>query len=454
MASTAACFWLIDANGTLVYLSPEMLTWLGVEGDVPPSIATAITPDPVMWTGTAANRGHLTRRLHIPATEVKGNAGKHLATEPRVVTAHFVQLAPLLDAPHANDASAGATLILGCLGQYLPDNSVPWSDWFGEQGVREAAKLDEEIAKFRAQQKRHATMLLAGTSPTSRRFRSRVELACRIRCHVGLTGLGGCGAGEIASLIHHASTSAEPLVCLDASLMDSELLEVYASPVIAELRESSNATGTLCLDRFDEMPTDGQARLIEWVETWPERLRLIGIRYDDTSGTKTSLAEPLEILMSTFPIEIPTLASRSADLELIASGLTRTARLSRETNELIRTYPWPGQWEELTAAIRFAAEMATGDRIGREHLPLAIRSYRVSTSTSGQVSTRDNEITIGPPQPTPRDFKLESLDATLSEYEASLIERAMEAADGNKAEAARRLGISRSRLLRKLSGDT
>ncbi|EMI43880.1 helix-turn-helix domain-containing protein [Rhodopirellula sp. SWK7] len=455
LASTSACIWLIDANGSLVYLSPEMLAWLGVDENVPETIAAAITPDPIMWTGTKPDRGHLTRRLHIPAIDpINGQSSGHPAHQPatRVVTAHFVKLAPLAKDSDESE-SPGVPLVLGCLGEFVADADVPWTRWFGEQGVRESAKLDEQISKFRAQQKRQATMLIAGTSSTSRQFRARVELACRIRCHLSLNGPLGCGAAELASMIHHASAPGEALVCLDASLMDSELLEAYASPVIAEIRENSDVTGTLCLDRLDEMPTDGQARLSEWLETWPRRLRLIGIRHDEATSSN-SMIEPLTDLMTVFPITIPSLSARRDDLELIASGLVRSARLSRETLDLLRSYPWPGQWEELTSAIRFANDMAPGDRIGREHLPLAIRSYRTSQHASAHVVQNGNEITIGPRPPSPRDFKLESLDATLREYEDSLIAQAMEAADGNKAEAARRLGISRARLLRKLSGDS
>ncbi|MFG0255920.1 MAG: helix-turn-helix domain-containing protein [Rhodopirellula sp. JB053] len=451
LASTAACFWLIDAEGTIVYLSPEMLAWLGVDEEVTAPIAAAITPDPVMWENGSIQRGHLTRRLHVPAAPPTPNTSATAATNHshgvREVTAHFVKLVARAE---QETETANSPLILGCLGDFIDDADIPWTLWFGEQGVRESAKLDEQIAKFRARQNRRANMLLAGTTPASRQLRSRVELACRIRCHLSITGPNGCGANELASMMHHASSPNEALVCLDASLMDAELLEAYASPVVADLRENQQTTGTLILDRFCEMPSDGQSRLREWLETWPARLRLIGILDSETTAS-SPLIEPLADAMQLYPIEIPDLSKRADDLELMTSGLLRSTRFSREVLDLLRSYPWPGQWEELTAAIQFANEMATGDRIGREHLPLAIRAYRAPPHKTALVDSSENRTTIGPRPPSPRDFKLESLDATLAEYEATLITKAMEAADGNKAEAARRLGISRSRLLRKLS---
>lgn len=405
-------------------------------------------------TGSASERGHCTVRLHVRFPSTQADTSDTVVT----ATAHFVRLGHESTANRESpdrdlDPSKNTSLILGCLGDFLADADVPWQTWFGERGVRDAARLGEALDQFRASQQRRVNWLLAGSSTPSRHLRNQVELACRIRCHVSLNGPHGCGASELAAIIHHASAANEPLVCLDASLMDAELLEAYASPVIAELREHADTCGTLCLDRLDEMPAEGQTRLGEWLTVWPERLRLLGLRSSEPSPHHTALSEQLAETMATFAITIPALSVRRTDLELIASGLIRSARLSREAIELLQAYPWPGQWDEFTAAIRFASEMVTGDRIGREHLPMAIRSFRSRPSTEHHVTGRDDEVIIGPPKPSPRDFKIESLDAAVCEYEASLIEQAMQAADGNKAEAARRLGISRSRLLRKLSGE-
>ena len=71
-----------------------------------------------------------------------------------------------------------------------------------------------------------------------------------------------------------------------------------------------------------------------------------------------------------------------------------------------------------------------------EHLPLAIRSYR-----SG-----DN--------PASQKLRRVSLDDAVARFEMRLIDEAIEATGGNRAEAARRLGISRARLLRKIDEAT
>ena len=82
-------------------------------------------------------------------------------------------------------------------------------------------------------------------------------------------------------------------------------------------------------------------------------------------------------------------------------------------------------------AIRFAIRTAPRQSIGVEHLPLAIRSYRVA-ETSPPVTT------------------VASLDKAVQRFELRLINEALELAGGNRAQAARRLGISRARLLRRI----
>jgi DNA-binding NtrC family response regulator len=450
LESTQARFWLIDGERNVSYVSPAMKLWLAVDDDLPQTLADALVPDHLLLRDGDTDRGHYTCRLYLPL--VSSNE-KTAQNQPQTVTAHYLRLQADNSERENVDSPARTTMLIGCLGDFLPDADVPWQIWFGEQGVRETSKLAEELARFRASQSRRVSFLLAGSSTSSRQLRAQVDLACRIRCHVSLTGPHGCGASELAAIIHHASAPDEPLICLDASLMDAELLEVYASPVIAELRENDQARGTLCLDRLDEMPADAQSRLSEWLEVWPQRLRLLGIRPEERLANSAPLHEHLLDTMAMFTITIPTLSSRADDLELIAAGLSRSARLSREAIEIVQAYPWPGQWDEFTAAIRFASEMVTGDRMAREHLPMAIRSYRPSTASDHHVTRLDHELIIGPPTPSPRDFKIDSLDEAVCEYEASLITQAMQAADGNKAEAARRLGISRSRLLRKLAGE-
>ncbi len=122
--------------------------------------------------------------------------------------------------------------------------------------------------------------------------------------------------------------------------------------------------------------------------------------------------------------------------QLRAAGETTAESINRSALDAIVTYPWPENFDELHAAMRHAAHRANRGAIGVEHLPLAVRSYR-----SG-----DN--------PASQKLRRVSLDDAVARFEMRLIDEAIEATGGNRAEAARRLGISRARLLRKIDEAT
>ncbi|SMP37911.1 DNA-binding transcriptional response regulator, NtrC family, contains REC, AAA-type ATPase, and a Fis-type DNA-binding domains [Neorhodopirellula lusitana] len=484
---------MIDADGQVAFLSAAMRQRLGRDnlgiGDpIPDAMAKALQPAPHAWRIENQDRGHQTCRLTIPLTGTDPGIHADLAAHAEravhaegvsiTATAHFIRLAsPPASAKTSDPASATTSssklvdtpaangLILGCLGDFLPDADVPWEVWFASDGVRQAAQVAEQIKRVQADQKSRSRMLLAGDSLTSRRLRDRVNFAGQMRCHVALVGPRGSGATDLAVCIHHQSRANpdEPYVCLDAALMDAELLEVYASPAIAPLSHTQDLSSTLCLERLEEMPADGQQRLAQWLESWPDRLRLIGLIESSSQHTPdddhainanavdTKLLPALADAMSLMRIELPTLASRTTDLAMIAQSLVETARLSRDAIQLIESYPWPGQWNEMLSAMQFAKQAVRGDRVMREHLPLAIRSFHAPSKGSVAVIQSENNIHIGPSPEPPQAFQIESLDKAVQIYESELIAKAMIAADGNKAEAARRLGISRARLLRKLA---
>jgi DNA-binding NtrC family response regulator len=129
--------------------------------------------------------------------------------------------------------------------------------------------------------------------------------------------------------------------------------------------------------------------------------------------------------------DVPMMATAMLDARH-AAGEGPAERISRAALDALVIYPWPGNHEELEDAIRYTIRTATGSIIAVKHLPLAIRSYQP-----------------GAPLKRAKHTKL-SLDDALQRYELRLIRETLEAADGNRAEAARRLGISRARLIRRL----
>ena len=188
-------------------------------------------------------------------------------------------------------------------------------------------------------------------------------------------------------------------------------------------------------------------------------MRLIAIASGSAEVSKTAAAEPkseIDVLLDESPpvgitppladhlcgltIRLIPLADRVADLPMIATAMLdrRRAggdgladRFARAALDAMVIYPWPDNFRELDQAIRHAMRSCPGQVIGLEHLPLAIRSYRPNESVPKQQQTID-------------------LDQVVAQFESDLIRQALESSEGNRAEAARKLNISRARLLRKL----
>ena len=161
----------------------------------------------------------------------------------------------------------------------------------------------------------------------------------------------------------------------------------------------------------------------------------------DETNPRGVIRELAEVL-SALTVVIEPLASRVEDVTVLAAALlddrrakgdVSCERFSRAALDALVVYPWPRDFDELAEAVDHAAGRGSGAAIGVEHLPLAIRSYRPSESSAAAHATQ-----------TP-------LDDAVARYELRLINAALEAADGNRAEAARQLGISRARLLRKIA---
>lgn len=460
--------WAIDASNELIYLSSGVGSWLDVEpekllgqqcvggasiSDDPSSkLAARLAPPPgFLAAGTAS--------YEVTA------AASGIARQVR-----FVRVGPT-DEP----------LVLGIAGDF--DDAEPDSELTASE-IKDAIQIRKRLDAWRSHQKQIASLLLAGSSRLANRLNRQVDLACRTRCDVLLVGLPGCGSDEIADAVHLRSDQRpEAVVKVDGGLMDIELLDAVLSPVTDLLSDSSDSVATAVISDLEQMPIETQNRLHYWYESHRGRLRLIGMVSsvsehglpshgppnhgppvpmeslnsattdfssdpgDDflTDGTNSGLIDSLSDLFSAFSIEVPSLVARVEDIPEIASALlhhqqvvagVRPDRIGRSAMDAIVTYPWPNNFSELAETIRYAAARAASDSISIEHLPLAVRTYRPADPNQS-----DSSVFKGEPV---------KLDDAVGQFEQTLIREAVDAAGGNRAEAARYLGISRARLLRKL----
>jgi two-component system response regulator AtoC len=137
------------------------------------------------------------------------------------------------------------------------------------------------------------------------------------------------------------------------------------------------------------------------------------------------------------PLTMPPLRERKVDIPLLAEAFLRDAalenekprrELSPEAMQRILEYDWPGNVRELRTAIEHGVVMASGPQIGLRDLPAMVRSENEPRAVSEPVSNRLN----------------------LRDSETALILRSLDDCRGNRSEAAKKLGISRRTLHRRL----
>jgi transcriptional regulator with PAS, ATPase and Fis domain len=279
-----------------------------------------------------------------------------------------------------------------------------------------------------------------------------------------IQGESGTGKELVAKAIHHQSHLQErrrflAINCagLPENLLESELFGhekgafTDASDRKQGLLEIANS-GTLFLDEIGEMPIGLQARLLRVLETKSFRriggnqeievdLRIVAATNRDLmrEAQEGRFREDLFFRLNVVPIDIPPLRERVGDIPILGSyfvrhfnqELGRTVRgFSREARDLLKGYHWPGNVRELKNVIERAILLESSDVILASHLPIEVAPRAAA-----------------PPPPTEEST---FVPRPLREIELEYIQRTVEHFDGNKSQAAKRLGISRQTLRDKL----
>ena len=317
-----------------------------------------------------------------------------------------------------------------------------------------------------------SNQLCLGRSRSAQRLRRQIEWAVSRRADLLISAQAGCLEESIARDIQVQSTTDEPFVTIDGTLLDAELLDASLTPALHHLLDDPQHLATVLVRGLDETPLEAQSQLWEHLRQSGDRLRLIALTSPDpkmaasedpalvndsalnTFDSGTGFTDAIGVLPKIADrfcgptIVIQPLQERVEDLPLIATAILQQLRVGGECDldrfsqaamDAMVLYPWPNNFVELKQAIQHAASKASAASrksaavrsIQPDHFPLAIRSYRPSG------------------HPSPEVLKMD-LDHEVARFEAALILKTLEQSDGNRAEAARRLSISRARLLRKL----
>ncbi|MDB5326976.1 MAG: sigma-54 dependent DNA-binding response regulator, partial [Phycisphaerales bacterium] len=215
--------------------------------------------------------------------------------------------------------------------------------------------------------------------------------------------------------------------------------------------------GTLFLDEIGDMPATMQAKLLRVLEDGcitplgSSKSKQVHVRV--VAATNADLRqrvkdgafrEDLYFRLAGFVVDVPPLRDRRADIPLLAEhflevfakdmGLAAPS-LTAGALAALREHPFPGNIRELKNVIERSLIESGGDAILAEHLHLM------------PIPSVGRPVSILPDSTESPD---ENLPLNLENAENDLIQRALAATGGNVAEAARRLGVNRTRIYRRL----
>ncbi|GAC1036402.1 sigma-54 dependent transcriptional regulator [Pseudomonas sp. No.117] len=298
---------------------------------------------------------------------------------------------------------------------------------------------------------------LVGGSDALRQVQKTIGRLVDSEATVLVTGETGTGKELVARAIHeHGKRRGAPFVAVNCAAIPPDLLE---SELFGHVRGAfSGATanrlgafreaqgGTLFLDEIGDMPLPMQAKILRALQERevtpvggaPVRLdvRLVAATHRDLAQRVASgdFREDLFYRLHVVPIHLPALRERRADiLPLAEHFLTPSGRvLADDAAALLLRHAWPGNVRELRNAMQRAATLAQGERI-------------VAADLAFLQADAPEALVIDASWPE------ETLAEATARLERLLIERALQRSGGNRAEAARRLGIHRQLLYTKLS---
>jgi transcriptional regulator with PAS, ATPase and Fis domain len=276
-----------------------------------------------------------------------------------------------------------------------------------------------------------------------RRVAEQARLAGQTRAPVWVTGPAGSGKRWLARVIHHQGVTREQVFLgLDCAGLPGPAVAaaLFADPGLGR----PERLGTLCLREPARLSRDLQLRLADWLaEREPTGPRPVACsRRPPAEDVRAGrLLDDLYQSLAVVTVELPPLCDRLADLPALAERFLERARrpggaaaaLTEEALGFLRSYDWPGNLRELGEVLAGAARTAEGGRITPGDLPASLR----------QAVERDR-VPRRPREP------VLLLDDVLEQVELRLIRQAVALSGGNQAEAARRLGVWRQRLARRM----
>ena len=333
----------------------------------------------------------------------------------------------------------------------------------------ELAQIKEEYGNRRGA---HYTIQdIVGESPQVAAMKRQIRKAAESNSTVLILGENGTGKELVAHAIHYLSArSAKPFVRINCAAIPADILESELFGYVGGAFTGSNRSGkkgkiemadggTLFLDEIGDMSFPMQAKLLRFLqEKEIERLGENKVRQVDVrvlAATNQNLPEQIRnkqfredlyYRLQVLQLDVPPLRERQTDITLLVRFFIekfnrifgkKVQTIESEVTDILNGYQWPGNIRQLENVMERAFNMVEAEEILSEHLPV----YLLETLQQPVVQIRDFVTRPG---------SAANLADAKQSLERQKIKEILDKTRGNKSEAARLMGITRTTLYQKL----
>ena len=353
------------------------------------------------------------------------------------------------------------------------------------KGERLATRTRQEPAPVATPAGVKPRLTLQSLSTGDERLQAAIDKGTRILGRdipILIQGESGAGKEMFAKAFHNSGPRASgPFVALNCAaipetLIESELFGYSGGAFTGARKEGAVGKiqqahgGTLFLDEIGDMPLSLQARLLRVLQercvtplgtnkSIPVAITLVCATHRRLKEevARGGFREDLYYRLNGLCINLPSLRERSDIDSLIEkllreeAGPDRKVQVSHKVMEAFLNYRWPGNIRQLNNVIKVAIALLDDDEefIETWHLPDDVFE-EIGEIAQPSALPQSGRVPLPTDAATPARSAAAAGMGRLEEIERDMIQRTLEAENGNISSAARRLGISRNTLYRKL----